>query len=329
MDSEIRTVSSVRGNDTFRGRVAAWVLLKGDRKVIAGGLIVGIVCIVGVLISVDVLAIGPGSSAATLFGSGLTSGVVTLVTVALSINQLILSRVFGTPDVLVDRLEEARNLRQNVEELAEKSSSPTSPAGFLSMIAATLSDRVSNLLTMDDSTDWQPSAETTDALQDLVDYGRSIDDSLDEDTSVNDTLGVVLGPEYALNMTAIHHLRNEHADSLSEDVQTELQAIDELLESIAIVRQFYKTIVLQQDFASASRLLVYTGILALLSTISLTLIYRTGSVTLPQSILPVVVSLGIGIIVSPLALFGAYILRAATIARQTVSVGPFVPPDER
>ncbi|WP_205743002.1 hypothetical protein [Halalkalirubrum salinum] len=127
-------------------------------------------------------------------------------------------------------------------------------------------------------------------------------------------------------MTAVHHLQNEYHASLSEEVRTEFQAIEELLESIAIVRQFYKTIAIQQDFATVSRLLIYSGVLALVTVISLTLIYRTNSVTVPASILPVVVSVGIGIIVSPLALFVTYILRAATIARRTVSVGPFVPP---
>ena len=73
--------------------------------------------------------------------------------------------------------------------------------------------------------------------------------------------------------------------------------------------------------------LVYTGLLALVASVVLALLYRTSSATIPVGHLPVVVALGIGVIVTPLCLFIAYVFRAATIARHTVSVGPFVPPE--
>ncbi len=329
METEVRTVGSVRETKTLRGRVALWVLLEGDRRVIAGVATLAVVALFAALISAGVLAVGPNSSAATVFGSGLTSGVVTVVTIALSINQLILSRVFGTPDVLSDRLDAARDLRRNVERLAKKPSSPSDPAAFLSTVARALSDRASDLLGSEESDDWRLPGDVTAALRDFNSYGQSIDGSMDDDTTVTDALGSLLGPEYALNMTAVHQLQTEHRASLPAAARTELEAIEELLESIAIVRQFYKTIALQQDFAILSRLIVYSGLLALLTTVSLTLLYRTGSATLASGTLLVVVSVGLGVIVSPLALFAAYILRAATIARQTVSVGPFIPPRER
>ena len=59
------------------------------------------------------------------------------------------------------------------------------------------------------------------------------------------------------------------------------------------------------------------------------LVYRPDSVTLPAQSLPLVFSLGVGVVVAPLAVFVAYVFRAATIARHTVSVGPFAPPEER
>jgi len=57
-----------------------------------------------------------------------------------------------------------------------------------------------------------------------------------------------------------------------------------------------------------------------------TLIYRENTVSIPPSTVPIVVSLGIGVVTVPLTLFVSYILRAATVARKTVSVGPFIPP---
>ena len=130
-------------------------------------------------------------------------------------------------------------------------------------------------------------------------------------------------------MTAVSHLRSEYAASIPEEALSDFQAIEDLLESIAVIRQFYKTITIQQDIATLSRLLVYSGIAALVAAIVVTRIYRTNSTTLPVAVLPVVVSVGTGVIVAPLSLFVAYILRTATVARQTVSAGPFIPPRGR
>jgi hypothetical protein len=325
MDLELRTESSVYGKTTWE-RVTAWVLIEGDRSVVASGITVGIVGIVGALIWRDTLALGPDSSVDALFSSGFTAGVITLITISLSINQLVISRVFGTVSSLRARLDGARELHETVAALAGRPASPNDPAAFLSLIARTLNDRVTTLRVMDEFGDWDPPSEVTDALRDIGEYGDNIDSRLEDNTEVDYLLTILLGTEYAVNLTAIQHLQNRYADSFPEAVQAELRAIDELLESVAIVRQFYKTIALQEDFAELSRTIVYTGLIAFVTTISLTLIYRENVVTIPTSTLPVVVSLGIGVVTAPLALFVSYILRAATIARQTVSVGPFIPP---
>lgn len=325
MDPEIRTESSIYGKTTWE-RAAAWVLIEGNRSVVASAITLGVVGIVGALIWGDVLAVGPDSPVDSLFGSGLTAGVITLITISLSINQLVISRVFGSVDSLTDRLDGARELHSDVADLAGRPSSPNDPAAFLSLIARTLSDRVETLRAMDEAGDWNPPSEVTNALRNIGEYGENVDSRLETDTQVPHVLTVLLGPEYAVNLNAIQHLQNGYAGSLPEAVQAEFEAIKRLLESIAVVRQFYKTIALQQDFAELSRKIIYTGMIAFVATISVTLIYRTNSVTIPLSTLPIVVSLGIGVVTVPLALFVSYILRAATVARQTVSVGPFIPP---
>lgn len=326
MTSEPLVASSVRDSETGRERVAEWILLNGDRRAVAGCLVALVIALIWTLVDAGVLAVGPGSSVANVFGSGLTSGVVTLLTIALSINQLVLSRVFGSINVLEDRLRGSRDLRQTVESIAGVSSSPNDPADFLSLIATTLTARADGVIAASGEAGWNPPTELERALRDLAAYGESLDANLESHAQVNTVLDVILGTEYAQNITAVEHLQNEYAASIPETIGEEFEAMETLLESIAVVRQFYKTIAVQQDLATLSRLLVYSGITALMATITVALMYRTSSVTLPVQALPVVVSVAIGIIVAPLALFVAYILRAATIARQTVSVGPFIPP---
>ncbi|WP_135305002.1 hypothetical protein [Haloarcula amylovorans] len=322
--------SSVSTTEGVRERALHWFLLGGNRITVATCLTVLVVVVIGGLLWLGLLTVGPSSQAATVFASGLTSGVVTLVTISLSINQFILSRVFGTPDSLSDRLDGTRSLRGTVEELSGTPTSPNDPAEFLSLTATVLSDRASSFEETVSDSDREVPDGVRDAMRGLSEYGDDIDDHLESEENIVDVLNVVLGTEYAQNMTAVRHIRNAHAEALPRKLRENLDAVDDLLEAIAISRQFFKTLSLQQDFARLSRIIVYTGLVALVTSISLTFLYRTNSTTtIPPSLLPLVVSVGIGIIVSPFTAFIAYILRAATIARRTVSVGPFIPPEKQ
>ncbi|WP_254279089.1 hypothetical protein [Haloarcula marina] len=329
MSEAVTTASSVRSIDGVRGRAVHWFVLGGNRIAVAGVLVAAVVSVFLSLTLLDVLAIGPGSAAASAFASGLISGTVTLVTIALSINQLILSRVFGSPNELFDQLRGTRDLRRRVRDHAGESIVPNDPAAFLALVAETLTERATRLGSAVDAADGDQHIEVEDYAEGIAAYGESITAKIESQTAIVNVLEVILGTEYAQNMTATEHVRNEHGDRLSDVAEAELAAIDDLLEAIAVTRQFFKTLSLQQDFARLSRVVAYSGLVALAVSIAMALIYRPDSVTVPAQSLPVVFSLGLGVILTPLAVFIAYVFRAATIARHTVSVGPFVPPEER
>lgn len=308
--------------------IAEWFLVMGDRRLVAAVIVLVAVFVVRVLVAVDLVYVGPGGFVGNLFASGLTAGLVTLLTLALSINQLVLSRIFGSPNEFADRLNGARELRSTVESLTDEPSSPVDPSEFLSQLARGLTDRA---VALDDAIaagDWQPPDDVIMAIRDAADYGRSIDQRLTGQTHLIEALDVVIGTAYAEHMVAVKHLRNRYGESLSPDALTELEALDDLLEALAITRQFFKTMALQQDFAKLSRLIISLGLVALLVAIAVALVYRSDATTVPPALLGDVVSVGIGVVLAPLAAFVAYLARAATIAHRTVSVGPFVPPTE-
>jgi hypothetical protein len=216
-----------------------------------------------------------------------------------------------------------------VRSQTDAASTPNDPAAFLSTIAVALerhADRFEDAVAAGDST---PPDDVERYAADIGAYGSAIDEHVEEESAIVDVLGTILGTEYAQNLTATQHVRAAHGDALPAAADEALDAIEALLESVAVTRQFFKTLSLQQDFARLSRFVAYAGLVALLASLLVALVYRTGSTTVPAAALPWVVSVGVAVVVSPLAVFIAYVVRAATIARRTVSVGPFVPPAER
>lgn len=327
MSDDVSTVSDMGTADGVGEQTFFWLFVSGNRNVVAGGIVFAIFLLVSGLLSLNAIAIDPSSKAGSAFAGGLIVGTLTVVTVTLSINQLILSRVFGTPDELQERLTGARDLRGRVRERAGQHATPNDPAAFLSVVATGIADRAGRLRTAAGDAGQGREAVTRYA-DDIQAYGENMGAKLEREAELLDVLSVVLGNEYARNLTATTRLRNEYGDALDEAARAELDAIEELLESVAVTRQLFKTISLQQDFSRLSRLIAITGLAAFLTSLLFALVYRTNTLTVPAKHFPLLFSLGIAVIVTPVAVFIAYTLRAATLGRRTTSVGPFVPPGE-
>jgi hypothetical protein len=303
--------------------VQQWVILDGSRVVIAVGISALVAAVVFALVTFDVARVGSGSQLPTLLGSGLTSGLLTLVAVALSINQLILSRVFDSPNTLADRLDGTAEFRETVRELADVTATPDGPARFLALIGRTMNERADRL----HAALGDPNPEFDNYLDCIGEYADGLVEARNRTDSTTELLSTLLGPGYADNIVVTEHLLDEYA--VDDDATERLDALRELLESVAVTRQFFKTLAIQQDLARLSRMLVYFGLVALLVIVGLTLSYTSSAVSIDPALRPYAASVGLGVVVGPLAILVSYMLRVATVALYSVSVGPFVPPEER
>lgn len=309
--------------------VKKWFLIDGNRLVVAGLLVVGSFFVTYGLTEFGFITFQPESPVSTMFGSGIISGVFSLITITITVNQMILSRVFGTVDELTDRVDGSIEFRHAVENLADQPTSPNQPDQFLVLIGETISERANAFETELGDADRALKDDADEYLSDVYAYA----DRVENVEGIEDTLQIVsilLGPEYAQNLTATDHLLQKYDGEFSEAARTELEAILELIKAVAVTRQLFKTIVIQQNLAQLSRILGYLGVPILLSTFVVTTMYTTlPSTTVPQPVLAEVVSLGITVVLIPMSILLSYILRVASIARYTISVGPFIPPEEQ
>ena len=312
-------------------RIKEWYLLTGSRTVLAGIVLFCLLVVTGVLVETGIMYIGPGSSMLSLLASGMFSGLLTLVTVSLTINQLILSRVFGSPSGLTDRLEGNLEFRRNVEEIADDRTSPNDPGSFLGLVAETLELRAANLERTVADSDADYVDDFTEYTQELVSYAQHLGQVREGDDTFK-VLDIMIGSRYAYHMDRIRELRSLYGNHISKGSDDDLKAIFELLKAVATIRQFFKTLAIQQDLAVLSRRIIYTGVIAVVTNYALTTVY-TSSSSLPTTIspahLPLVVTLVTPILFAPLVILVVYLLRVATIALYTASVGSFVPPEEQ
>ena len=302
-------------------KLSKWILIDGNRLLVSV-----LFAAVAFLVTFGMTRIGlvtfqPASAVSSMFGSGVVSGMFSLITITLTVNQLVLSRVFGTVEGLTDRLDGTREFRRSVAEHTDRTTSPNDPAEFLATIGGTLDERVEAFVAEHDG--------TTDGIEEYRSAMHAYAERLEGVAGTEDTMAIVstlLGPAYARRLTETEALRRAHDDRSTE----ELDAVAELLEAVAVARQFFKTIAIQQDLAGLSRRLAILGIPILLVAFYTTTVYTSvPSATVAQPLLPVVVSAAIAVVLLPLALLLSYMLRLATIARYTVSVGPFIPPEEQ
>lgn len=281
------------GDDTEYGDATTWLLIAGDRRLVAGGLVLSTLLVLLAAVRLGIIAVGPESSIRTLLSSGITSGLLALITVSLSINQLLLSRVFGSPGELEDRLSETIALRERIEEVGELPVSPNHPVSFLGVHGTLLTDRAATLASV-----------------------GNVDDDV-EDGGDND------GDDEIVAFCGLLETYGEHLEGFSDDEPGTFDAL------AAILGSEYADL-LQQDLAQLSQVVAYSGFVALVTTYLLTLVYHASSgATLSAGVLEWIAPLGLAVTVVPLAFLISYILRVATISRYTVSVGTFVPPEDR
>ncbi|MFC6823771.1 hypothetical protein [Halopelagius fulvigenes] len=312
--------------------ITRWLFLTGNRFGVAVTLSLLFITLEALLIEFGLVYVGPGSNLSTALSSGLLSGVLTLLTVVLSINQLILSRLFGSAGSLSDMLEGTLDYRRTVEEIADVDVSPNEPTAFIGLLADTLEHRVGDF-----RKEVESAAVSLNSGDDVKSYESAVTDYADHLRTAEDlndaskVLVVTLGTDYADHLNTTREFRSKYGEGLSDEADEALDDVLVLLKAVATMRQFFKTLTLQQELAILSRRLIYTGVPAVLVTYFLSHTYTAASdvsTAIDPAYLPIVVAVATGVILLPLAVLVASLLRVATVSLYTISIGTFTPPEK-
>lgn len=319
-----------RGAQKFRSDPNEWLRLSGDRLVIASVLTVAFTLCVLTLQYTNLVVVTDTTQMLYVF-QGLVAGNLTLVTIVLSINQLILAREFNSPGELEDRIENAIDYRSDVKEITNNASVPVTPVDFLTVLLEGTQSNARQFKEAVESGSSDRLAEDADALvADLISETDRLLETLDRvQPGIFSALIATLETNFSHQLSEAFRIRTVYEDDLTPTTSEYLDALIRSLKLVDIGRQYFKTIYMQSELARLSRTLLFAGVLSIGSGILTLLVYASTAkppleIVALKVLVPAVIVLGF----VPLALLFSFILRIATVALRTVAITPFTTPPQ-
>ncbi|WP_226021753.1 hypothetical protein [Halomicrobium salinisoli] len=303
-------------------RVRRWLLLTGNRHVVAAAIAVAVLLLLLALGYGGLVDFADEGGIRTAAG-GTIPGLFTFLSIVLAINQLVLTQEFGSADEIRGRLDDIRAFRHDVEDMAGTAPSPVEPTGFLRLVVRTVGEAAAALeaaVAADGDEGEAALAAFAAAVQADVDDALNSLDQTDAGR-INAILPVLQYPE-SRQLYEVRRLRSAHGDELSTETQAAVDGLVEALALFSVARTHFRTNYTQRVLARLSRLLLYVGVPGLVAAIVLSLAGVPEAV--PAGLRIAAVSSLLTVALAPLAVLSSYILRVAAVSERTIAVGPFV-----
>lgn len=320
------TVDARRPLDVVE-RPGEWFLLDGNRNVLGAAIVAVLFALLWGLQAFGVFDTG-GEVVPLLYLFGaLIGGNFTLVTIVISINQLVLSRELRTPKELRSERDAARQYRDAVEEETDYPVVPEDPSDFLEVL---IGDTRNGVDALGEALDGIGEEHVRTDVADLRERLREgldidIDTPAEAHDSVFPALSTVLDADFATWINHARWTRQTHAEELPDTVTESIESIEDRLEQLDVARQYFKTVYIQQELADLSKVVLYAGLVAV--TVAVVFLVFVGDVRgVPagaRALLPAAVAVNL----APLVLLFAHVLRIATVARRTAAITPFISPN--
>lgn len=198
-------------------RLKRWILLDANRWSIIGILMVLLFGTLLVLTDVSpapVTILQTESSVNFVFSS-LVSGVITAVTLILGINQLVISQELGPLGKQRNRMQGAMDFRQDVEDVAGLTVSPTEPATFFRALVEASQKRANAVRdAMGDDIGGDAREDIEEYTDDITDNASEVSDQLTgAEFGTFQVLSSALDYDYSRKIHSGRRIQSEHRSS--------------------------------------------------------------------------------------------------------------------
>ena len=221
------------------------------------------------------------------------------------------------------------DFRRDVETLIEEPVSPVQPSAFLRSIVKLTERRAEAVEAALRGADSEGPNRQIEKFLESVKWNANAVRSNREGARFGefDIVFSALNYNYSWKIYAARRIRAENEDLLPDAAHDAMDDLIDALELFGPAREHFKTLYFQWQLIDLSRLMLYTSIPALLA--SITGILYLDPTLFSETVLGlrtfvVLVSAAVAVSLLPFALLLSYILRIATIAKRTLSIGPFI-----
>lgn len=326
--SESEDISPV---DSATDRLARWLLLSGERSLIAAA-ITGVIFVVFLVSGLAGFILLSVPKRAVWFLNGTINGLLTLIPIAVGLNQIVLSQELDSLDDLFDRTKGTHNFHEQIADTTNVSVGSPQVSQFFHHLFAAINDRTTELeAACEDSTDGQLNEDINDYTGTLAEQTDDISSSLDDlGFELIDTLVILLDYHNSWQLYTTREFTAKHEDVLSETATEKLDELEELFLELDTTRDYLKTLWVQRELAELSRMMLYTGLPAVLvAALGIFVAPEIPGLTIARPTIVVLLSATIAVSLLPLSVLLAYVVRIALIAQRTAAFGPFIPHAEQ
>ena len=299
--------------------------------VIAGGMALGVFCglvVLGVLDSTLLRTIMRSQDPVDTVFEALIGGVITGVTLIISIAQLSVSRELASAGDQRDRMTNSLTLQEDIEDAAGSIGGP-SPATYLGLLCAASRQQATALENAVSENSDATLRERVDRFADrVVENADGIEEELaSAQFGEFAVIRAALNYNYSWKIYATRRLQIDYEDSLTDEENEAFDRMSTVLQLFGPAQEYFKTHYLQWEFVNLSRAIMYVAVPAL--TVAMAVLLYVDAAVFPGQILGIdnltwIVSATATFTLLPFFVFISYMLRIGTISKRTGTTGPFI-----
>lgn len=328
------------GSDIGGDGLRRWLLVTGNRRAVTVFLVVSLYVAMFPLSVFDQAGVNPifgeRSSVAALLNT-LLSGVILLVSVVVSIASLFTSQELSPVGRQRERVDSSHEFRHETESILDREVSPVRPSAFLRAITQPVLQRAQEIRDSIDGDDHvKPADDEPDGLQSAID--SYVDRVADDTERVNQTLGsddtdtfgmllAALEYNYAEHLYEIRRLQSDYEDQLTDETSELIDELEDALRFFLTAREYFKSLYLEREFSNLTKDHIYVSLPTIVVVSYAILAVDLEAVTgtaFGLSYILLFAGAAYSLALTPFVVLTAYVLRVATVARNTVSSGPFI-----